>query len=142
MFSQIYPEDAWQILKESDSSILIDVRTQEELAFVGWADISETNSKTVFLPWRNYPEMTIDSAFQGQLVSFVKNIFADQKAEEINLLFLCRSGVRSFEAGNLMSKLNYNCYNIINGFEGDIDSYGHRGYINGWKAKNLPWRQN
>jgi hypothetical protein len=33
-------------------------------------------------------------------------------------------------------------YNILEGFEGDPDSNGHRGRRGGWRMRGLPWRQN
>ena len=34
-----------------------------------------------------------------------------------------------------------NCFNVLEGFEGDKDSNGHRGVQGGWKAAGLPWVQ-
>ena len=34
------------------------------------------------------------------------------------------------------------CTNVAEGFEGDLDQDDHRGGVNGWKARGLPWRQN
>ena len=31
--------------------------------------------------------------------------------------------------------------NILEGFEGDIDSHRHRGRLNGWRLQGLPWEQ-
>jgi rhodanese-related sulfurtransferase len=31
-------------------------------------------------------------------------------------------------------------YNVLEGFEGGLDSEGHRGRT-GWRARGLPWRQ-
>ena len=36
---------------------------------------------------------------------------------------------------------NKNSYNIISGFEGDLNDLNQRGKVNGWKAEALPWRQ-
>ena len=41
-----------------------------------------------------------------------------------------------------LTQLGYaQAYNIAGGFEGDHDENGHRGFVNGWKAEGLPWRQ-
>ena len=32
-------------------------------------------------------------------------------------------------------------YNIMGGFEGDLDAERHRGKATGWKAAGLPWKQ-
>lgn len=140
-FKEIKPQDAWRILKEDKNSILIDVRTSEELSFVGYADLSSINRKSVALPWRIYPNMVLNSDFVSNLTDFISESFK-QDPLKIALLFLCRTGGRSKEAAKSMAEIGYNCYNIINGFEGDVDDFGHRGTVNGWKAENLPWRQN
>jgi hypothetical protein len=33
------------------------------------------------------------------------------------------------------------CFNVADGFEGNVDNQGHRGTTGGWKASNLPWVQ-
>ena len=142
MVLQISPSEAYKILQENPNSLLVDVRTREEIDFVGFVDLSQTSVKTILLPWKIYPNMAVDEAFTDKLSALVVKHFSSNP-EETNLLFLCRSGNRSLEAALFMSDLGYhNCYNIINGFEGSHDELGHRGQTNGWKAKNLPWRQN
>jgi hypothetical protein len=37
--------------------------------------------------------------------------------------------------------LGIEAYNILEGFEGDIDANGHRGQLGGWRKQGLPWRQ-
>ena len=139
---QISPENAWEVLKEKSNSILIDVRTEEELNFVGGVDLSSIESISILIPWRVYPTNKVNESFKDQLFSFIEANFSNNSPQEINLLFLCRSGFRSLEAAEYISAFNYNCYNIINGFEGSVDSAGFRGTIDGWKAKNLPWKYN
>jgi rhodanese-related sulfurtransferase len=56
------------------------------------------------------------------------------------LLFLCRSGVRSRHAARLATENGYTqCYDILEGFEGDKDSDGHRKTVGGWCKSGLPW---
>ena len=141
MVSQISAKDTWATLQEKPNSVLVDVRTKEEIDFVGFVDVSEINGKTVFLPWKIYPNMTSNEAFVDDLSALINKTFPSSNPEEINLFFLCRSGSRSLEAALFMSDLGYVCYNITNGFEGHLDQSGHRGSIVGWKAENLPWRQ-
>jgi len=138
---QINPLDAWKILEEEKNSLLVDVRTVEELNFVGFADLLSINAKSAFLPWRFYPTMELNSDFVSELSKFVAESFSENPLKT-NLIFICKAGGRSFEAAKAMSEIGYNnSYNIIGGFEGDEDQFGHRGNINGWKAANLPWRQ-
>jgi rhodanese-related sulfurtransferase len=131
---QISPQNAFELLKNQKNSVLIDVRTNEELNFVGIVDASLFENRMIFLPWQTLPGMQQNQNFTNELTSkFNKNQ---------ELIFLCRSGARSNQSANLALSLGFNkCYNIINGFEGDLDSENHRGLKNGWKASNLPWEQ-
>ena len=142
MVLQISAIDTLKALQTNLQSILIDVRTQAEFDFVGFVDLSKIDAKMILLPWRTYPDMAIDGTFTEQLSTSVAKIFSSSNPSTINLFFLCRSGVRSLEAAIAMSNVGYNCYNIVGGFEGSINSFGHRGCVDGWKANNLPWRQN
>jgi rhodanese-related sulfurtransferase len=54
---------------------------------------------------------------------------------------LCRSGVRSIAAAKRATELGIEAYNILEGFEGDADSDGHRNRIGGWRFRGLPWIQ-
>ena len=54
-------------------------------------------------------------------------------------MFICRSGGRSHQAAATATESGYaNCYNILEGFEGDKDATGHRGTKGGWKAAGFP----
>ncbi len=142
MVLQITANDAWKILQNNSNSILIDVRTKEEVEFVGFVDLSKTNAKTIYLPWKIYPQMANDEAFTDKLSALIAEVFPASNPEEIELLFMCRSGNRSFEAAMFMSDFGYKCYNLANGFEGSHDASMHRGTVSGWKVENLPWKQN
>ena len=122
------------------TSILVDVRTNEELNFVGFPDLSSIDKNPIFIPWRILPDMSINENFEPDLIDKIKEV-TDQKESEIDLFFLCRSGARSMEAALFMSDLGYNCFNIEKGFEGDLDANSKRSNINGWKFSNNPWRQ-
>ena len=62
---------------------------------------------------------------------------------ETPLLFICRSGARSRAAAEAMTDVGYrSCYNVAEGFEGQVDAERHRGRKAGWKAADLPWTQN
>ena len=63
-----------------------------------------------------------------------------QAAKDDVLLFLCRSGVRSRHAATLATQHGFaNCYDILEGFEGDKDGAGHRKTVGGWCHAGLPW---
>jgi len=131
---QISPQNAFELLKNQKNSFLIDVRTNEELNFVGVVDASSFNNRMIFLAWQTLPNMQQNQNFMSDLVSKVN--------KDSEVLFLCRTGGRSNQSAQFASSIGFKkCYNIINGFEGDLNSKNHRGLINGWKASNLPWEQ-
>jgi rhodanese-related sulfurtransferase len=57
------------------------------------------------------------------------------------VVLLCRSGVRSVAAAQRAAQLGIEAYNILEGFEGDVDANGQRGHVGGWRLRGLPWRQ-
>jgi len=58
------------------------------------------------------------------------------------VMFLCRSGQRSHHAAAQATSAGYpNCFNVLQGFEGDRDAQGHRNSVGGWRAAGLTWEQ-
>ena len=58
------------------------------------------------------------------------------------LLFICRSGFRSSDAAAAATAAGFpDCYNILEGFEGDRDANGRRNTVGGWRRAGLPWMQ-
>ena len=132
----VSPVEAWKGLSQNPRAVLIDVRTQPEWNFVGVPDLRSLSKKTVFVCWQIYPHMEIDPDFVAKVEQATG---ADKDAP---LYFICRSGARSRSAAKALTAAGYKtCFNVAGGFEGDVDSRGHRGASNGWKASNLPWVQ-
>ncbi|MEH6404354.1 MAG: rhodanese-like domain-containing protein [Sneathiella sp.] len=126
---------AWTLLKDNPDSILVDVRTNAEWAFVGQPDLSSLNKQVIPISWVLFPNMSPNENF----ISDLKNHHSNQNAP---ILFLCRSGVRSIAAAISATHAGYEqCYNVLAGFEGDLDPNRHRGNASGWKNENLAWVQ-
>lgn len=122
------PQEAWALRQALPNCVIVDVRSTAEWQFVGVVP------DALRLELRTFPGMAPNPAFVGQL--------QQQVTPEQTLLFLCRSGARSDEAARLAAEAGYaEAYNILEGFEGDRDSAQHRGTVNGWKARGLPWIQ-
>jgi rhodanese-related sulfurtransferase len=129
------PTEAWELLKAEPAALLVDVRTRPEWAFVGIPDLDSINKKPILLAWQTYPAMQINPTFAEEL----RRVVASPEAP---LLFICRSGARSRAAAETMTAAGYRrCYNVAEGFEGQVDVEGHRGRKAGWKAAGLPWNQ-
>jgi rhodanese-related sulfurtransferase len=129
------PTEAWELLKAEPAAQLVDVRTRPEWTFVGIPDLDSIGKKPVLLVWQDYPAMQINPTFAEELRCVVSS-------PEAPLLFICRSGARSRAAAEAMAAVGYRrCYNVAEGFEGQVDVEGHRGRKAGWKAAGLPWHQ-
>ncbi len=138
---QIEARDAFELLKNDTNSALVDVRTFEEFNFVGFINPAEFNDRLVLLPWQLFPQMNENPEFANNLEASLNKILGSE-TKNAKIIFICRSGARSSAAANYAISLGYkNCYNLVGGFEGDLDKNGHRGNVSGWKANDLPWRQ-
>jgi len=124
------PGEAFQLLQEDASVLLIDVRTNAERDWVGQVQINPEQSHSI--QWNLYPTQS-NPNFLSELTRIA--------GKDTVLLFLCRSGVRSRAAAQLATEQGYgSCFDILEGFEGDKDSEGHRKTVNGWCHAGLPWR--
>jgi len=123
----LLPQEAWQLWKSMPGAQLVDVRTRAEWDWVGRIPGAEE------IEWTTYPSGQPNSHFLAQLKQSVDL--------EALVMFICRSGVRSHGAACLASEAGYTeCYNVLEGFEGDKDANGHRGNIGGWRHAGLPWK--
>jgi rhodanese-related sulfurtransferase len=131
--------DAFALLESDASSILIDVRTQAEWAYVGAPDIRALGKKPFFLEWQTYPSLEVDTNCTPRLEELLKSAGVERGAP---LVFLCRSGARSRHAAVSMTSAGWTpCFNVSDGFEGPLDGTRRRGGVGGWKAGGLPWAQ-
>lgn len=129
----------WERLNENTSSVLVDVRTTAEWAFVGIPDLGSLNKTIILEEWQQYPHMGINPDFAQKVSSIITQSGGDKSTE---VYFLCRSGVRSMAAADALTALGFeNCFNVVGGFEGPPDNDQHRGNVDGWKAAALPWVQ-
>ncbi|SES70658.1 sulfurtransferase [Oceanicella actignis] len=135
------PTEAFATLQNDAGAALVDVRTRAEWTFVGLPDLSALGKQVWPVEWRFFPGMSVNPAFMDEL----RRAHGDQPPS--TLFFLCRSGARSLEAARHAAAayaeagMKVRCVNVAEGFEGDLDAEGHRGTLNGWKARGLPWRQ-
>lgn len=130
----ITPEAAWALLKENPEAVLVDVRTSAEWKWVGVPDLTELGRDVVYVEWvRSNGER--NEQFLDELAA------AGVTPGERPVVFLCRSGNRSIGSAELDTEAGIApSYNVLDGFEGNLDENGHRGGV-GWRAIGLPWRQ-
>lgn len=123
------PEEAAEVLQLAPGSCLIDVRSRAEQDLVGKIP------GAVEVEWMTYPGWHPNPHFLAQL--------QQQVDKEALALFLCRNGIRSHRAAEAAALNGYRgCYNVLEGFEGDLDKETkQRGKSGGWKNCGLPWSQ-
>ena len=123
----IAPIDAWALI-QADRAVLVDVRSHEERKFVGYVVDS------VHVPWATGTALTRNPRFLRELESKV--------GKEDVVLLLCRSGKRSALAAEAAARIGFvNAFNVLEGFEGDLDEAGRRGMLGGWRLRGLKWVQ-
>jgi rhodanese-related sulfurtransferase len=133
----ITPLEAWKLLSDNPRAVLVDVRTEAEWRFVGVPDLSSLGREVVYIEW-NASDGTRNESFADELKERVPPAAAD---EERPVVFLCRSGNRSIPASEVATAIGIApSYNVLDGFEGQLDANGHRGET-GWRAEGLPWKQ-
>ena len=120
------PQEAHELWQLAPGTRLVDVRTRAEWVWVGRIP------GAVEIEWQDWPEGRTNPNFLAQL--------RQQVDREAQVLFICRSGVRSHHAAALAAASGWSeCYNVLEGFEGDKDAAGRRGTVGGWRKTGLPW---
>ncbi|MBI1889378.1 MAG: rhodanese-like domain-containing protein [Burkholderiales bacterium] len=126
----VTPQEAYALLQADPAIKLVDVRTNAERDWVGRVTIPA--SQHIAVQWNLYPGGVPNPDFLAQLMQA-----ADKGTP---LLFLCRSGIRSRHAAKLATENGFTqCFDILEGFEGDKNEAGHRKTVTGWCKAGLPW---
>ena len=124
MIKQLMSKDIGSYLMAEPNSVLLDVRTKEEWNTIGKPDGEKIGLKTYFLSIQFGDERIFNENF----IQEFKNLNIGQDHE---ILTMCRSGGRPQAAAELLTKENYTCSNISDGFEGNQENVG-------WKKCDLP----
>ena len=133
----VSPIEAWELMRENQRVVLIDVRSSMEYLFVGHARGS------VHVPWIDAPSWTVNPNFVTEVRKvMLGGIGIGEHTDDAPVLLICRSGKRSLEAGKLLMSNGFNdVYNVAEGFEGELDEHHHRSTVGGWRYHDLPWEQ-
>ena len=116
------------MLRAKPDAVFIDCRSEMEYLFVGHP------TGAIHVAWNDGPNWDINPDF----VAHVK------KATSVNrpVILICRSGNRSLDAGRALEEAGFTkVYNVLHGFEGELDESHHRGAKSGWRHDGLPWEQ-
>jgi len=122
----LLPAEAYRLMQSGTT--LVDVRTKAELDWVGRVP------GALWIEWNSYPGAQLNPNFLGQL--------AEVTDKDDPIMFICRSGARSHHAAHFATQAGWQeCYNVLEGFEGDKDANQHRNAVGGWRKAGLPWVQ-
>lgn len=122
------PQQTFEFLRAHPEAVFIDVRSEMEYLFVGHP------KDAILIPWNDGPDWEINPNF----VAHVKKAASTNRP----VVLICRSGNRSQEAGQLLEQNGFtDVYNVLHGFEGELDEDHHRGTRSGWRYEKLPWEQ-
>lgn len=129
------PATAFDLLRQDQDAVLVDVRTRAEWSYVGVPDLTDLGKQTVLVEWVDFPNGSRNPQFVQELTGAGVQPGAP-------LVFICRSGQRSIGAAEAATEAGLGpAFNVLEGFEGAPDGEGHRGRVGGWKVRGLPWRQ-
>jgi len=130
-------QKAWDLIQKEPKVAFIDVRSDMEYLFIGHP------SGSVNIPWIEEPNWEVNPHFVRDVRKLVLGGVIDSpEHHSVPVLLICRSGNRSDEAGKLLVENGFKrVYNIVQGFEGELDENHQRGTIAGWRFDNLPWEQ-
>lgn len=122
------PREAHEVWQHAPGAVLVDCRTRAEWDFVGRVP------GAIEIEWQSYPGYQHNPYFIEQL--------RHQVSPESLVLFICRSGNRSHYAAIAATEAGFpDCYNVLEGFQGDKDASGQRDKLGGWRLAGLPWQQ-
>ncbi|SCZ67069.1 rhodanese-like domain-containing protein [Thiohalomonas denitrificans] len=132
------PRESFELLQKNPRAVLIDVRSNMEFLFVGHP------RGAVHIPWIDEPDWDVNPKFVRQIRELMLGgvICDDEVGGCAPIVLICRSGKRSVEAGKALIDAGFqDVYNVLDGFEGDLDDNHHRGTLAGWRYDGLPWEQ-
>jgi rhodanese-related sulfurtransferase len=124
------PRQAHEFLQRSPDALFVDCRSDAEYFFVGHAIGS------IHVALFDGPDWTPNPHFIGEVRKLTGH------SDDRPVVLICRSGRRSVEAGEVLEQAGFQqVYNVLHGFEGDLDDQRQRGKLNGWRFDGLPWEQ-
>ena len=125
MIKQIKSSEVKKLLEENPKTVILDVRTNDELSSVGKINAEKLGSKT-------YHVVVSPDLGNWQLAdpNFVRKV-KKQIDKDTPILISCAAGGRSLIAANLLEQEGYTAMNLSDGFS-------RNGEDPGWKNAGLP----
>ena len=125
MIKQIKSSEVKKLLEENPKTVILDVRTNDELNSIGKINAEDLGSKTFHVVVS--PDL---GNWQEPDPNFVENV-KKQINKDTPVLISCAAGGRSLIAANLLEQEGYTAMNLSDGFSGN-------GQDPGWKNSGLP----
>lgn len=131
------PRQACELLQANPRALFIDVRSHMEYLFIGHP------AGSINIPWIDEPDWEINPHFVREVRQLLLGGASHMHdVSSVPVVLICRSGKRSLEAGEVLVRDGLTeVYNVIEGFEGDLDEHHHRSTLGGWRFHGLPWEQ-
>ena len=131
------PKQSWDLMQENPRAVMIDVRSDMEYLFIGHP------KGAIHVSWIDLPDWKVNPHFAPEVRKvMLGGLSCDIEGGCAPVILICRSGKRSLEAGNALIKDGFEeIYNVLEGFEGDLDEDHHRGTLGGWRFHGLSWEQ-
>lgn len=131
------PKQAHQLLHDNPRALFIDVRSHMEHLFIGHP-VGAIN-----VPWIDEPDWKVNPNFAREVRKLLLGGASHvHDVSSVPVVLICRSGKRSLEAGEVLVQDGLTeVYNVLEGFEGDLDDHHHRSALGGWRFHGLPWEQ-
>ena len=125
------PKQAYEFLHRNSDALFIDCRSEMEYLFVGHP------AGALHVAWNYGPDWEVNAHF----VSQVKKLDGTNHTMQ-PILLIWSSGNRSREAGEALERAGFTkIYNVVHGFEGELDEQHRRNSTAGWRFEGLPWEQ-
>lgn len=124
------PKQTSKLLNKDPDALFIDCRSDSEHFFVGHP------VGAIHVAWLDGPDWELNPSFIGEIRRLAGH------STERTIVLICRSGRRSVDAGEALEQAGFKkVYNVLHGFEGELDDKHHRSTVNGWRNAGLPWQQ-
>ncbi len=133
----ISAKQAWDMIQQDSTALLVDVRSHMEFLFIGHP------ADAINVAWIDEPDWNINPNFVREIRQLLLGgVSHADGGHSVTIVLICRSGKRSQEAGDLLIREGFtNVYNIAEGFEGELNDQHHRSALGGWRFEGLPWEQ-
>ena len=131
------PNQAHDLLQSEPRAVLVDVRSHMEFLFVGHP------TGAINIPWIDEPDWKINPNFAREVRRLLLGgTVTHGDIQGAPVILICRSGKRSLDAGELLLLEGFTrVYNVLEGFEGELNDHHHRSAAGGWRFHGLPWEQ-